>query len=204
MVCNSDFRLHNSFVILEAMSPGESKTDGQGLQIHYGIHDTPFGKSLIATTSRGICNLHFLNLTEQLNAKQILKESWSKAEIIHNQNATQSLCDQIFNPNHEYRQPLTLLVKGTNFQVQVWQALLQIPLGEIATYKAIAEKIERPHATRAVGSAIGKNLIGYLIPCHRIIRSSGALGGYRWGLERKAAILAWEASYRTHLSSSRA
>ena len=177
------------------MSPGEYKTGGKGLQIHYGIHDTPLGKSLIGTTARGICSLYFLDMADEHHGEQILRQSWSNAEIIYKPQATQALCDRIFNlATFKERQPLTVLVKGTNFQIQVWRALLKIPFGEITTYQTIAKAIDRPTATRAIGNAVGKNPIGYLIPCHRVIRGSGELGGYRWGIERKTALLGWEAS----------
>jgi AraC family transcriptional regulator, regulatory protein of adaptative response / methylated-DNA-[protein]-cysteine methyltransferase len=193
---SSPGRLHDLFVGLEAMSPGEFKAGGAGLQIRYGIHDTPFGKALIATTARGVCNLHFLDTTDELSAERILRQSWSNADIICDPTATQPLHDPIFNSSIATEQkPLTLLVKGTNFQIQVWRALLKVPFGEMTTYQTIAEAIDRPTASRAVGNAIGNNPIGYLIPCHRVIRASGALGGYRWGLERKTAILGWEASH---------
>lgn len=192
---SSPGRLHDLFVNLEAMSPGEFKTGGAGLQIHYGIHDTPFGKSLIATTARGICNLHFLDATDEQTAEQVLRRSWSNAEVICDHQITQPLCDVIFDPvTCQNQKPLTLLVKGTNFQIQVWRALLKVPFGGITTYQTIAEMIGRPTAVRAVGNAVGNNPIGYLIPCHRVIRESGELGGYHWGVERKTAILSWEAS----------
>ncbi len=192
---SSPGRLHDLFVNLEAMSPGEYKAGGIGLQIHYGIHDTPFGKSLIAITARGVCNLHFLDIANEQTAEQIIRQSWSNAEIIHDQCVTQVLSEKIFDSTtFRYRKPLTLLVKGTNFQIQVWRALLQIPFGGITTYQTVAEIIGRPTAIRAVGNAVGRNPIGYLIPCHRVIRGSGELGGYRWGKGRKTAILGWEAS----------
>ncbi|MEG4392935.1 methylated-DNA--[protein]-cysteine S-methyltransferase [Microcoleus sp. BROC3] len=192
---SSPGRLHDLFVNLEAMSPGEFKAGGAGLQIRYGIHDTPFGKSLIATTARGICNLYFLETTDEQTAAQRLRLGWKNAEIIRDEPATQSLRDLIFNSETLSEQkPLTLLVKGTNFQIQVWRALLQLPFGAIATYQTIAQLVARPTAARAVGNAIGKNPIGYLIPCHRVIRESGELGGYGWGVERKTVMLGWEAS----------
>ena len=194
---SSSGRLHDLFVNLEAMSPNEYKTGGGGLKIHYGVHDTIFGKTLIATTARGVCNLHFLDLTDEQLPEQIIKQLWSNAEIIYNPQTTQSLCDRIFNSVTKEQKSLTLLVKGTNFQIQVWRALLKIPFGGITTYQTIAEAIDRPTAARAVGNAIGKNPIGYLIPCHRVIRGSGELGGYRWGIERKNVLLGWEAS-RSH------
>lgn len=192
---SSPGRLHDLFVNLEAMSPGEFKAGGSGLQIHYGLHDTLFGKALIATTTRGICNLHFLDMADQITAEQILRQSWSNAEIIQDVTATQPLHNLMFDSLISKNQkPLTLLVKGTNFQIQVWRALLKVPFGGITTYQGVAEMMGCPTAARAVGTAIGKNPIGYLIPCHRVIRSSGEIGGYRWGLERKTTILAWEAS----------
>ncbi|MEG3990877.1 methylated-DNA--[protein]-cysteine S-methyltransferase [Microcoleus sp. S28C3] len=192
---SSPGRLHDLFVNLEAMSPGEFKAGGAGLQIRYGIHDTPFGTSLIATTARGICNLYFLDTTDEQTAAQRLRLAWKNAEIIRDEQTTQSLCDLIFNSETLSEQkPLTLLVKGTNFQIQVWRALLQLPFGAIATYQSIAQMVARPTAARAVGNAIGKNPIGYLIPCHRVIRESGELGGYGWGVERKTVMLGWEAS----------
>ncbi|ELR97996.1 methylated-DNA--[protein]-cysteine S-methyltransferase [Gloeocapsa sp. PCC 73106] len=188
---SSPGRLHDLFVNLEAISPGEYKADGANLQIHYGIHQTPFGRALIATTTRGICNLHFL--AEQ-TPEEILRESWPKAKIIPDAQITQALCDRIFNSltTLDDQKPLAVLVKGTNFQIQVWRALLEIPSGEITTYQSVAKMIDRPNATRAVANAIAKNPVGYLIPCHRVITASGELGGYRWGLERKISILAHE------------
>ncbi|WP_373536657.1 methylated-DNA--[protein]-cysteine S-methyltransferase [Microcoleus sp.] len=193
---SSPGRLHDLFVNLEAMSPGEFKAGGAGLQIRYGIHDTPFGKSLIATTTRGICNLYFLDIADEQSAAQRLRLTWKNAEIIRDEKATESWRDQIFNSETLSEQkPLTLLVKGTNFQIQVWRALLKLPFGAIATYQTIAQMVARPTAARAVGNAIGKNPIGYLIPCHRVIRESGELGGYGWGVERKTVMLGWEASH---------
>ena len=192
---SSPGRLHDLFVNLEAMSPGEFKAGGAGLQIRYGIHDTPFGTSLIATTARGICNLYFLETTDEQTAAQRLRLAWKNAEIIRDEQATLSLRDLIFNSEILSEQkPLTLLVKGTNFQIQVWRALLKLPFGAIATYQTIAQLVARPTAARAVGNAIGNNPIGYLIPCHRVIRESGELGGYGWGVERKTVMLGWEAS----------
>ncbi len=192
---SSPGRLHDLFVNLEAMSPGEFKTGGCGLQIVYGIHDTPFGKALIATTSRGICNLRFFDGTDEQNAEQMLRNVWSNAEVICDREITQLLCDTIFDRGRfGDRKPIALLVKGTNFQVQVWRGLLRVPFAGITTYQTIAETIGNPTAARAVGNAVGNNPIAYLIPCHRVIRASGELGGYRWGLERKTVILSWEAS----------
>lgn len=201
---SSPGRLHDLFVKLEAMSPGEFKAEGTGLQIRYGIHDTPFGQALIATTSRGICNLHFLEgIDRERVAEQKLHLQWTQAKIILDPQATQAICDRIFNRTAlSSSKPLVVFVKGTNFQIQVWRALLSIPFGGITTYQRIAEIIERPTAVRAVGNALGNNPIAYLIPCHRVLRESGRLGGYRWGLERKTAMLGWEASQTIELLDS--
>jgi AraC family transcriptional regulator, regulatory protein of adaptative response / methylated-DNA-[protein]-cysteine methyltransferase len=185
---SSPGRLHDLFVTLEAMSPGEFKTGGAGLCIHYGIHDTPFGRALIASTLRGICHLQF-GADESM-----LRSEWANAELIYAPDSTQPFCDLIFNPAVSGRS-LTVWVKGTNFQIQVWRALLKIPFGEMTTYQGLAERMGRPTAARAVGNAVGKNPVGYLIPCHRVIRESGELGGYHWGTERKTAILGWEAAW---------
>lgn len=192
---SSPGRLHDLLVKLEAVSPGEFKAGGSGLEIRYGIHDTRFGKCLIGTTPRGICHLSFFDDIDRQTAERMLQKEWDKAEIIGDRSATQGLHDSIFeSATLEKEKPLTLLVKGTNFQIQVWRALLQVPLGEMTTYQTLAKAIARPNAARAVGNAIAQNPIAYLIPCHRVIRKSGELGGYRWGKERKALFLGWEAS----------
>jgi AraC family transcriptional regulator of adaptative response/methylated-DNA-[protein]-cysteine methyltransferase len=195
---SSSGRLHDLFVNLEAMSPQEFKSGGAGLQICYGIHETMFGDCLIATTARGICNLSFLDAMDKESAEADLCKEWSKAEIICDRKITQPICDRLFShlPNmlSTNQPPLTLYVKSTNFQIQVWRALLQIPFGGITTYQGIARSLGRPTAARAIGNAVGSNPISYIIPCHRVIRESGELGGYRWGLERKTALLGWEAS----------
>lgn len=189
---SSPGRLHDLFVTLEAMSPGEFKAGGRGLQIRYGVHQSPFGECLIAMTSRGICNLRFLDNTCNV-VEQFLYSEWSKAEIVQDRQATKEICDRIFTPIATY-QPLVVFVKGTNFQIQVWRALLRVPFGGMATYQSLANAIGRPTAARAVGNALGNNPVGYLIPCHRVLRESGQLGGFRWGLERKKVLLGWEAS----------
>ena len=192
---SSPSRLHALFVTLEAMSPGEYRADGEGLEIRYGIHATTFGEALIATTPKGICNVQFLDSEDIADAATWLKQRWHQADVIHDPAATEVVGDRLNQslkaPNDK---PLPLLVKGTNFQIQVWRALLSLPLGTVATYQDIANYIGKPRAVRAVGTAIGSNPVAYLIPCHRVIRSNGELGGYRWGLVRKSTILGWEAS----------
>ena len=195
---SSPGRLHDLFVNLEAITPGEYKAGGAGLHIWYGIHETPFGFALIATTARGICNLYFLGDAAAETAPQLLRQMWTKAELKRDQRRTEGLCDHIFHLTAtRAKEPLTVVVKGTNFQIQVWKALLNLPFGTMTTYQTLAAAIQKPTAARAIGNAIGKNPIGYLIPCHRVIRESGELGGYRWGLDRKAALLGWEAGVRS-------
>ena len=189
---SSPGRLHDLFVTIEAMSPGEFKTGGRGLTIDYGLHKTPFGNCLIALTGRGICNLQFLDGIDEKSALHLLRSDWANADIIRNQQTTAEICDRIFHPSPQ--PPLTLHIKGTNFQIQVWRALLQIPFGGLTTYQGLATSIGRPTAARAIGNAVGRNPVGYLIPCHRVIRGTGESGGYRWGLERKTVLLGWEAS----------
>lgn len=189
---SSPGRLHDLFVTLEAMSPGEYKAAGAGLTIRYGLHETLFGTCLIALTERGICNLHFLGGPNESLAKQYLTIEWPNADIVYEPAATEESYRRIFQPSAQA--PLTLHLKGTNFQIQVWRALLKIPFGGLTTYQGLAADLGRPTAARAIGNAVGRNPVGYLIPCHRVIRGSGKLGGYRWGLDRKTVILGWEAS----------
>ncbi len=189
---SSPGRLHDLFVTLEAMSPGEYRTGGAGLQIRYGVHETPFGHCLIALTTRGICNVHFVDNTDEKIALQRLQLDWPSAKMIPDPTATGEVCDRIFNASHS--SSLTLHIKGTNFQIQIWQALLRIPFGGLTTYQGLATSIGKPTAARAIGNAVGRNPVAYLIPCHRVIRGSGEMGGYRWGCDRKAALLGWEAS----------
>ena len=189
---SSPGRLHDLFVTLEAMSPGEYKAAGAGLKICYGLHESPFGTCLIAVTDRGICNLLFLDEGNPQLAQQQLQTEWPKATIVDDQPATAAICRHIFETPGQ--SPLALHIKGTNFQIQVWKALLKIPFGGLTTYQEVAKAIGKPTAARAIGNAVGHNPVGYLIPCHRVIRSSGEMGGYRWGLDRKTALLGWEAS----------
>ena len=197
---SSPGRLHDLFVTLEAMSPGEYKAAGAGLTIRYGLHETLFGVCLIAVTERGICNLHFLDAPHKSRAKEYLQTEWPKADIVYEPSATEDIYLQIFQSSSQV--PLTLHIKGTNFQIQVWRALLKIPFGGLTTYQGLATSMGRPTAARAIGNAVGRNPVGYLIPCHRVIRGSGEMGGYRWGLERKSVLLGWEASQSSLASLS--
>jgi AraC family transcriptional regulator, regulatory protein of adaptative response / methylated-DNA-[protein]-cysteine methyltransferase len=186
-------RLHDLFVTLEAMSPGEYRAGGAGLAIRYGIHDSPFGAALIAATARGVCALHFLD--GEGHGAALLRREWPGAALREDKGGTAALAGRIFNGlSQASARPLALLVKGTNFQIQVWRALLRLRPGSVISYRRVAECIGHTRATRAVGSAIGANPVAWLIPCHRVIRESGEPSRYRWGETRKAAMLGWEAA----------
>lgn len=184
-------RLHDLLVAVDAVTPGEFKTAGAGLTIHYGIHPTPFGDCVIAVTPRGICALEFVEPGARREAVARLRETWRGASLRESSEATAPYAAQIFRPDRDDR-PLTLFLRGTNFQLKVWEALLRIPEGGTVTYGELARYAGTPGAARAVGSALGRNPIAYVIPCHRVIRATGAIGGYRWGAARKRALLAWE------------
>ena len=193
---SSPSRLHDLFVTHEAITPGEFKQKGAGLTIQYGFHDSPFGECLIALTERGICGLQFVANSDCEATLSELKTSWPQAEFVEDDEATRPFINPIFNLSEaEERPSLPLYLKGTNFQIQVWQALLKIPVGTAVSYGTVAQLIGNPKASRAVGTATGSNPIGYLIPCHRVIRQAGGLGQYRWGSSRKKAILGWESAY---------
>jgi len=184
-------RLHDHFITLEAMTPGEYKAGGQGLTIRYGVHTSPFGAMLLAQSERGVCALRFLDSNDVDSVLNELAADWPQAVFKSDQSGTAVAAAQVFSASQPDRS-LPVLVRGTQFQVSVWKALLRIPPGEARSYSAIAQGIGRPKAVRAVGSAVGANPIAFLIPCHRVLRSSGALGGYRWGETRKRALIAWE------------
>jgi len=184
-------RLHDLMITVEAMTPGEVKAKGKGMKIEWGIHPTPFGDALIAVTSRGICELSFLGKQNQKAVLSQLKNEWAKAEWIENSTATLKMIRQIFGLG-SVQSDLKLLLRGTKFQIKVWEALLRIPEGLVQSYQDVAKSIQKPTASRAVGTAVGQNSIAYLIPCHRVIRETGILGDYRWGSARKKAMLGWE------------
>jgi AraC family transcriptional regulator, regulatory protein of adaptative response / methylated-DNA-[protein]-cysteine methyltransferase len=193
-------RLHDLFISVEAMTPGEYKALGQGLRVEYGVHPTPFGEALAAVTSRGLCGFLFLGQGGEKSALSQLKRHWPKADFVSNPVATGDVVQKIFQPTHS-KKNLKVLLKGTPFQVKVWEALLRIPAGCVTSYGDLAEKIGKPKASRAVGSAVGQNNIAYLIPCHRVIRETGVLGDYRWGSARKKALLGWEQSQTSTVNS---
>jgi len=189
-------RLHDLFVTFEGITPGEYKRRGSGLHITYGFHDTPFGVCLLASTERGICNLTFVP-DDKIDAVKQLKKEWPQADFSEDGLQTQVIVSQIFSPlPGSQSRPFHLLLKGTNFQINVWRALMAIPAGAMVSYQDVAAYIGQPNATRAVANAIAHNPVGYLIPCHRVIRKSGEVKGYRWGTTRKRAILGWEAGYQ--------
>jgi AraC family transcriptional regulator, regulatory protein of adaptative response / methylated-DNA-[protein]-cysteine methyltransferase len=188
---SSPGRLHDLFVTIEAVTPGEFKSRGAGLEIRYGFHPTRFGTCLLAVTDRGICGLQFVNASSAVE----LKRTWSGARCIERPDVTAPIVERIFSQfNGHARAPLSLLVVGTNFQVKVWQALLRIPPGVVASYETVGRWIGKPNASLAIGRAVAHNPIAYLIPCHRVIRKTGVIGDYRWGTARKQAMLAWESA----------
>lgn len=184
---SSTGRLHDLLVTVEAMSPGEMRKRGAGLEIRWGRHTTPFGLAEIGVTTRGVCSLVFL---DQERANPLGQDDWPRATWVRNDAATAAVAAAITAPDSTT--PLSLLVRGTNLQVQVWRALLRVPAGHVVSYGALAAHLKRPTAARAVASAVAANRIGYLIPCHRVLRATGAISGYRWGPERKRIMLAWE------------
>lgn len=196
---SSPGRLHDLLVTVEAVSPGEYKSGGEGLEIRWGVHPTPFGDAMVAATDRGVCQLQFADPGEALDE---LARRFPEARVVRAQEATRELTERIFFRLRQGRSAagngseggLALHLRGTNFQLRVWRALLSIPDGEAVTYGRIARSLGKPGAARAVGRAVGANPVAVLIPCHRVLRESGALGGYRWGTERKRAILGWEAA----------
>ncbi|NET40065.1 MAG: methylated-DNA--[protein]-cysteine S-methyltransferase [Cyanothece sp. SIO1E1] len=195
-------RLHDLFVTLEAITPGEYKAQANGIHITYGIHPSPFGFAVLALNERGMCGCFFLPEAADTLAREAVLEYWPKAYLQRSDPKTETLARRLFQAPSPEDSPLALYVRGTDFQVQVWRALLEIPPGGLCTYSHLAEAIGRPTATRAVASAVGDNPISWLIPCHRVIRKSGYLGGYRWGLPRKKVMLAWEASRRAQATTS--
>ncbi|GGH80848.1 AraC family transcriptional regulator of adaptative response/methylated-DNA-[protein]-cysteine methyltransferase [Filimonas zeae] len=185
-------RLHDLFINIEGMTPGEYKNGGAQLTINYSFAESPFGHIIVASTSKGICYLAFA--TEQLAAFMELQKHFPNAQYqqmtdLHQQNAL-----FIFTQDWSRLSEIKLHLKGTPFQLKVWEALLKIPMGNLTTYAALAHSLNHPRASRAVGTAIGDNPVAFLIPCHRVIRTNGGLGGYHWGFTRKTAIIGWEAA----------
>jgi AraC family transcriptional regulator, regulatory protein of adaptative response / methylated-DNA-[protein]-cysteine methyltransferase len=187
-------RLHDLFVTHEAMSPGEWKTGGAGLTISYGFHPSPFGTALVMATERGLAGLAFADPGEEQAALADMRGRWPQATLAEDTARTAALARRLFDDKlWRADRPLRVLLIGTDFEVRVWETLLRIPLGHAVTYSDIAASIRAPKAARAVGAAVGKNPISFVVPCHRALGKSGALTGYHWGLTRKRAMLGWEA-----------
>lgn len=189
---SSTSRLHDLFISIEGMTPGEYKNGGACLRINYSFSETPFGEVIIASTLKGICFLAFIE--NKSTGLRNLKEEFPKAAFYEEQNILQQNALSVLNDCTKTASPIKLHIKGTAFQLKVWEALLKIPVGQLSTYGAIANTIDHVKASRAVGTAIGSNPIAFLIPCHRVVQSSGALGGYMWGTTRKTLLIGWEAA----------
>jgi AraC family transcriptional regulator of adaptative response/methylated-DNA-[protein]-cysteine methyltransferase len=197
-------RLHDLLVNFHAVTPGELKRAGAGLTIHYGFHPSPFGECLIGMTTRGVCHLGFLSAGENHDALAELTAEWPRARLEEAPRVTAPLARRLFTRINGNSPSIDLHVRGTNFQIKVWEALLRIPLGTVMSYEDIAGRIHAPRAVRAVANAVARNPVAWLIPCHRVIRKSGMLGGYRWGETRKKVLLAWEAARAGDVKSSAA
>ena len=186
-------RLHDLFVTHEAMSPGEWKKGGEGMTLRYGFHPSPFGMAVIIASERGLAGLAFADEGEEMPALADMQRRWPLATYIESFAETAPLAKRIFDSS-QWRedQPLRVVLIGTDFEVRVWETLLKIPMGRATTYSDVACKISSPKASRAVGAAVGRNPISFVVPCHRVIGKSGALTGYHWGITRKRAMLGWE------------
>jgi len=187
-------RLHDLFVTHEAMSPGEWKAGGEGLTMSYGFHPSPFGMALVMTTPRGLAGLALADAGKERSALRDMRARWPKAKYVEDFAVTAPTARRIFDTAlWKPKQPLRVIMIGTDFEVRVWEKLLDIPMGKLDTYSGIAAKIGEPKAARAVGAAVGKNPICFVVPCHRVVGKSGDITGYHWGLTRKRAMLGWEA-----------
>ncbi|RSM24195.1 bifunctional transcriptional activator/DNA repair enzyme AdaA [Aeromonas salmonicida] len=191
---SSGSRLYDHFVQLEAVTPGEYKQRGAGLVIDHGVHDTPFGQAFVALTQRGVCNFSFLDEKAPEVPLAALAHNWPEAELREAPSRTQNVINTMFDSNQAPDRPISLHVSGTNFQISVWRALLQIPPAKVVSYAQVASAVGNPKAARAVGLAVGANPVALMIPCHRVIQQNGKLGGYHWGETRKQAIHTWEAA----------
>jgi AraC family transcriptional regulator of adaptative response/methylated-DNA-[protein]-cysteine methyltransferase len=186
-------RLHDLFVTHEAMTPGDYKAGGAGLTLRVGFHPSPFGEAILVATDRGLAGLGFVDGGDRPVALADMQRRWPKAAYVEDEAATAPLARRIFDPlSWRAEQPLRVVLIGTDFEVRVWQTLLRVPLGRATTYSDIASRLGKPSASRAVGAAVGKNPISFVVPCHRVLGRSGTLTGYHWGLTRKQAMLGWE------------
>jgi len=187
-------RLHDLFVTHEAVTPGSYRARGEGLKIHYGFQPSPFGKALVMATEYGLAGLAFADEGKEAATLADMMGRWPRAKYVEEQSATAPLASRIFDPRRwKPETPLRVVLIGSDFEIRVWETLLKIPVGCATTYSDVARRLERPKAARAVGAAVGKNPISFVVPCHRVLGRSGQLTGYHWGLTRKRAILGWEA-----------
>lgn len=194
---SSQSRVHDLFVKIEGVSPQQYKTEGKDMEIFYGYHASPFGMCFIAVAEKGICALKFIDEEKSRDEFKIFSSQWQLAKLVHRPDYTQGYVNRIFtqhpdHSNHTAQDPLKLLARGTDFQIKVWEALVHIPFGSVASFQQIAAAIGQPQSARAVGSAVGTNTILYLIPCHRIISRNGTMGNYHFGKVRKLAMIGWE------------
>lgn len=187
---SSGGRLHDVMVTLHAATPGEWKSGGAGLTLRYGVHASPFGECLIAASPRGVCALRFIVADRDAALREVAAE-WPGATLRESARFTRHVARALFGAGSD---AIALHVRGSNFQIKVWEALLTIPSGALVSYGSLAQRVGAPRAARAVGTALGQNPVAFLIPCHRVIRETGVLGHYRWGAARKSALLAWEAA----------
>ncbi|UEM03803.1 methylated-DNA--[protein]-cysteine S-methyltransferase [Skermanella rosea] len=186
-------RLHDLFVACEAMTPGDYKAGAASLTVRWGLHDSPFGRALMAATPRGLCWLSFVIDGDERAAVATFREEWGEAALVEDPAATAGIVDRVFG-GEAAGEAIPLVLRGTNFQIKVWEALLRIPAGRFVSYQDLARAVGRPEAPRAVGAAVGRNPISLIIPCHRVILKSGVVHNYRWGVRRKKALLAYEAA----------
>ncbi|MFQ3452550.1 bifunctional helix-turn-helix domain-containing protein/methylated-DNA--[protein]-cysteine S-methyltransferase [Bradyrhizobium sp. UFLA01-814] len=187
-------RLHDLFVTHEAMSPGEWKTGGGGMTLRYGFHPSPFGTAIVIATDRGLAGLAFADHGDEQTAFADMKRRWPNATYVEDTSGTTALAQRVFDTRlWRADQPLRVVLIGTDFEVRVWETLLKVPMGRAVSYSDIACKINSPKASRAVGAAVGRNPVSFVVPCHRALGKSGALTGYHWGITRKQAMLGWEA-----------
>jgi AraC family transcriptional regulator, regulatory protein of adaptative response / methylated-DNA-[protein]-cysteine methyltransferase len=187
-------RLHDLFVTHEAMSPGEWKNGGAGMTLRYGFHPSPFGTAIVIASGRGLAGLAFADPGGEQASLADMQRRWPRATYLEDRAGTAALAQRIFDTNlWRADQPLRVVLIGTDFEVRVWETLLKIPMGRAVSYSDIANKIQNPKASRAVGAAIGRNPVSFVVPCHRALGKSGALTGYHWGITRKQAMLGWEA-----------
>lgn len=193
-------RLHDLFVTLEGMTPGSYKNGGRSLTIRYSVSESLFGDLLIASTNRGICKIAFNDDELSSSTYADLKDEFPESTILQESDSFQKAALKFFSKDRSEHEDVRLCLKGTPFQIKVWEALINIPEGQLRSYSEVAEIIGSPKASRAVGSAIAKNPVAYLIPCHRVIKSTGEFGNYRWGSDRKTAMIGWEAAQTFKLS----